>query len=133
MSKHRAPKVVIALESVVCMSFQKFPSKEIVLNRNENTVFSSVVEKRICKHVDKFRDETDLNILPEFYAFCGRLLMTERLVLVQLLQLSGCPSFQYTLDIDLDLSWILFLFVDISVFVKLLTFLMFWEPRNRGN
>lgn len=59
--------------------------------------------------------------------------MTALLVLVWLLQLSRCPSFQYTLDIDLDLSWDLLLFVDVSVFVKLLTFLMLWEPRNRGN
>lgn len=44
MSEHRAPKLVIALESVVCMNFWKFPSKEIVLNINENTALSSVVE-----------------------------------------------------------------------------------------
>lgn len=58
--------------------------------------------------------------------------MAEILVLVWLLQLGRCPSFQYTLDIDLDMPWDLFLFVDISVFVKLLIFLL-WELSNRGN
>lgn len=133
MSKHRTPKVVIALEFAVYMNFYKFPSKEILLNRKENTTLSSVVKNRIDIYVDKFSGETDLKIPPEFYGFCGRLLLTEILILVWLLQLSKCLSFQYTLDIDLDLSWGLHLFVDISVFVKLLTCLMPWEPSNRSN
>ena len=115
------------------MNFQKFPYKEISLNRNENPALSSVVEYRNYKHVDKFRGEGDLNVLSEFYVFCGRLPKTEILVTVCLLLLTRCPSFQYTLDIDLGLSWDLFLFVDISVFTTLLTFLMLWEPSNRGN
>lgn len=92
-----------------------------------------MAEYRHYKHVDKFKGEGDLNILPEFYAFCRRLLKTEILVIVWLLLSTRCPSFQSSLDIDLGSSWDLFLFVDVSVFTKLLTFLMLWEPRNRGN
>jgi len=92
-----------------------------------------VIEHRNWKHVNKCRSEGDLSILPEFCVLCGRLLKTEILVSVWLLLLTRCPSFQYTFNIDLGSSWNLFLFVVISVFTKLLTFLMLWEPSNRGN